>query len=57
MLGDEGATVKRIHFDSNRSVTLMPSNPAYEPIPVSRDDAFVIGKVVGLLRDYEGMAF
>lgn len=56
LLGDE-ATVKRIHFDSNKAVRLMPSNPAYEPIEVKRDDAKVIGKVVGLIRDYEGMSF
>jgi repressor LexA len=35
----------------------MPSNPAYEPIEVRQEDSFVIGKVVGLIRDYEGMAF
>ena len=56
MLGDE-ATVKRIHFDSNKNVKLMPSNPAYQPIEVDREDSMVIGKVVGLIRDYEGMAF
>lgn len=56
MLGDE-ATVKRIHFDSKKNVKLMPSNPAYQPIEIDREDATVIGKVVGLIRDYEGMAF
>lgn len=57
LLGDE-ATVKRIHFDSNKKhARLMPSNPAYEPIPIDREDATIIGKVVGLIRDYEGMAF
>jgi repressor LexA len=56
LLGDE-ATVKRIHFDSKRVATLMPSNAAYEPIRVDREDASIIGKVVGLIRDYEGMAF
>ncbi len=55
MLGDE-ATVKRIHFESN-GVRLMPSNPAYEPIVVEQEDARVVGKVIGLIRDYEGMAF
>jgi len=55
LLGDE-ATVKRIHFDRD-GVRLMPSNPAYEPIEVRRDDARIIGKIVGLIRDYEGMAF
>lgn len=55
MLGDE-ATVKRIHFQGPH-VKLMPSNPAYEPIVIDREDAHVIGRIVGLMRDYEGMAF
>jgi len=55
LLGDE-ATVKRIHFDA-KGVRLMPSNPAYEPIEVKREDARVIGRIIGLIRDYEGMAF
>jgi repressor LexA len=37
---------------------LMPSNPAYEPIDVHpEDNARVIGRVIGLMRDYQGMAF
>lgn len=55
LLGDE-ATVKRLFRDS-RGVKLMPSNPAYEPIEVRQEDARVIGKVIGLVRDYTGMAF
>ena len=55
LLGDE-ATVKRLNMDKT-GVKLMPSNPAYEPIEVRREDARVIGKVVGLIRDYTGMAF
>lgn len=55
LLGDE-ATVKRIHFLPSGPV-LMPANPAYNPIEVRQEDARVIGKVVGLIRDYEGMAF
>lgn len=55
LLGDE-ATVKRIQF-SDHGVRLMPSNPAYEPIVVDREDARVVGRIVGLIRDYEGMAF
>lgn len=55
LLGDD-ATVKRIHF-ADSQVRLMPSNPAYDPIVVDREDARVIGRIVGLLRDYEGMAF
>lgn len=55
LIGDE-ATVKRIHFDK-KGVRLMPSNPAYDPIPVETEDARVLGRIVGLIRDYEGMAF
>lgn len=55
LLGDE-ATVKRINY-SKDGVKLMPSNPNYSPIPVEQEDATIIGKIVGLLRDYEGMAF
>ena len=49
---EDEATVKRIHFDGGR-VRLMPANPAYEPIEVDREDSRVIGKVIGLLRNYQ----
>jgi len=55
LIGDE-ATVKRIHY-SDTGVKLMPSNPAYDPIVINSEDARVIGRIVGLMRDYEGMAF
>jgi repressor LexA len=55
MVGDE-ATVKRIYFNGP-TVRLMPSNPAYEPIVAEAAEVRVLGRVVGLLRDYEGMAF
>jgi repressor LexA len=55
LLGEE-ATVKRINY-SKDGVKLMPSNPNYEPIPVEQENSQIIGKIVGLLRDYEGMAF
>ena len=55
-LGD-AATVKRLHVDRDGLYTLLPSNPAYDPILVRDDNAAILGKVVGLIRDYEGMAF
>jgi repressor LexA len=55
LLGDE-ATVKRIDF-SNKGVKLIASNPSYEPIPVEQEDARIIGRVIGLLRDYDRRAF
>ena len=57
VLVDNEATVKRWHTRDGE-VKLMPSNPAYEPIPISdADNARVIGRVIGLMRDYQGMAF
>jgi repressor LexA len=50
LLGDQ-ATVKRINFSSS-GVRLMPSNPNYQPIPIESEDDRVIGKIVGLLRNY-----
>ncbi|CAN1491627.1 LexA SOS-response transcriptional repressors (RecA-mediated autopeptidases) [Fimbriimonadaceae bacterium] len=56
LLGDE-ATVKRINYEPNGSIKLLSSNPKYAPIPVDREGSRVIGKVVGLIRDYEGRSF
>jgi repressor LexA len=57
VLVDDEATVKRMHKVGGE-IKLMPSNPAYEPIPIGpEDNARVIGRVVGLMRDYQGMAF
>lgn len=54
---EDEATVKRLHKDKS-GVRLIASNPAYEPIEVRPSDrAQVIGRVVGLMRDYAGMAF
>jgi len=51
VLIDDEATVKRIKFEGSR-VRLMPANPAYDPIEVNREDSRVIGKVIGLMRNY-----
>lgn len=51
---DNEATVKRISFEKNGRVQLLPSNPSYAPIPVETEHSVVIGKVVGLLRSYDG---
>lgn len=56
VLIEDEATVKRFHRDST-GVKLMPSNPAYSPIPIETENAMVIGKVVGLIRDYDGKSF
>lgn len=53
LVGEE-ATIKRIFFERGR-VRLESANPAYEPIYAPVEDARVIGKVIGLLRDYGQM--
>jgi len=53
---EDEATVKRISFEA-KGIKLISSNPAYAPIEVTQDRFWVIGKVVGLIRDYEGRAF
>ena len=52
LLGDE-ATVKRIEF-TNDGVRLKAENPAYSPIEVRREDSRIMGKVIGLVRSYDG---
>ena len=52
LLGDE-ATVKRIEF-TNDGVRLKAENPAYPPIEVRREDSRIMGKVIGLVRSYDG---
>ncbi len=50
LIGDE-ATVKRLDSVS-RPARLLPANPSYLPIDLDREDARILGKVVGLLRSY-----
>ncbi|MDM7461082.1 MAG: transcriptional repressor LexA [bacterium] len=53
LIGEE-ATIKRIFFERGQ-VRLESANPAYEPIFAPLEEARVIGKVIGLLRDYGQM--
>jgi repressor LexA len=50
LLGDE-ATVKTLVLDEGRPL-LMPANPAYRPI---RDEFQIVGRVIGLIRAYQGV--
>ena len=52
LVGDE-ATVKHIQFIED-GVRLLPSNPAFEPIEVKGGEANIIGRVIGLIRHYDG---
>jgi repressor LexA len=52
----EDATIKRIHKTA-KGFQLVSSNPAHPPFDIDPSESEVIGKVVGLFRDYEGMSF
>ncbi|MBE0644069.1 MAG: repressor LexA [Bacteroidetes bacterium] len=46
-----GLTVKKFEY-RDRQVRLLPANPAFKPIEVSKDDEFqIVGRVMLLLRD------
>ncbi len=53
---DGETTVKKIRY-VNSDVMLIPENEAYAPLRYPREQVEVIGKVVGLFRDYQGVAF
>ncbi|MEN6520460.1 MAG: transcriptional repressor LexA [Armatimonadota bacterium] len=50
LLGDQ-ATIKRVRFEKEKAI-LIASNPKYQPIIVDREGCQVIGKLVGLIRNY-----
>lgn len=50
-IGDE-VTVKRLQYKGN-TITLLPENPAFNPIVISAEDDFNLeGIAVGLIRDH-----
>ncbi len=51
LLGDE-ATVKYIKFTLD-GVKLVAANPAYQPIDVKQENSKIMGKVIGLIRNYD----
>ena len=53
---DGETTVKRIRL-LNTEVILIPENESYPPQRYPRENVEVIGKVIGLFRDYNGVAF
>ena len=50
-IGGDSATVKRIYRE-NGHVRLQPENSAMEPIIVEYEELEIIGKVIGLIREY-----
>ncbi len=46
---DGDATLKRLWLKGNKAV-LMPENDKYSPIEIKEDNAYIIGKAVGLIK-------
>jgi SOS-response transcriptional repressor LexA len=51
---EDSATVKRISYEKN-GIRLISSNANYDPIQIETEQAAIIGKVIGLIRDYQNM--
>lgn len=48
-------TIKRLEVRDNGQLMLVPANPAYQPVAVHPADEFaIVGRVIGLLRAYDG---
>lgn len=52
VLIDDEATVKHIEFGSH-GTRLLASNPNYAPIEINREESKIMGKVIGLIRNYD----
>ncbi len=52
IVNDYEATLKRYYALENDMVKLMPSNPAYKPILISKSKVKIIGELKGLIRKY-----
>ena len=51
LLNQEEVTVKRLYKKDNQ-ITLQPSNSLYQPI--NTKDTIILGKVIGILRRFNG---
>lgn len=52
IVNDYEATLKRYYALENGMIKLMPSNPAYKPIIISKSKVKIIGELKGLIRKY-----
>ena len=48
----ESATLKRIYFEKGNKVRLQPENSSMQPIIVDINDVEIVGKLIGLYREY-----
>ena len=48
----EDATLKRVFYEKNDKIRLQPENSGMQPIIVNTKDVEIIGKLIGLYRQY-----
>ncbi len=48
----EAVTLKRIFFEKNNKIRLQPENSSMQPIMVKASDTEIVGKLIGLYRQY-----
>lgn len=48
----ESVTLKRVFFEKNNKIRLQPENSSMQPIIVKSSDTEIVGKLIGLYRQY-----
>lgn len=48
----EAATLKRVFFEKDNKIRLQPENSSMQPMIIEMSDAEIIGKLIGLYREY-----
>lgn len=48
----ESVTLKRVFFEKNNKIRLQPENSSMQPIIVKANDTEIVGKLIGLYRQY-----
>ena len=48
----ESATLKRVFYENGNKIRLQPENSSMQPIIVDINDVEIVGKLIGLYREY-----
>ena len=51
-VSDESATLKRVFYENGNKIRLQPENSSMQPIIVDINDVEIVGKLIGLYREY-----
>ena len=48
----ESATLKRVFYENGNKIRLQPENSSMQPIILDKSDVEIVGKLIGLYREY-----